>query len=158
MVLEGQQQQKAVNSALPRPKLGEMLALTLHFEFEKLVFQQIRISFTGHSARGIKEPSVLWHLFRDLFDLFQLIRFSEDIVARGIKSSDRGEKTGAFLLAERGAERVDGDIDRSSVRLKGEKFGHGLGGRTAQCETEAVEIFQVGFVQGITDDFNVEIV
>lgn len=56
------------------------------------------------------------------------------------------------------AEGVYGDVDGTSVCFEGEDFGHDFEGGAADFLAEGVEVFEVGFVEGVTDDFDVEVV
>ena len=93
-----------------------------------------------------------------LNDALNIIRTGESIVAFGIETSDGREELCTLLLGELGAERVDGDVERAAIGFESENLAHDLGSRRWESLTELVEVFQIGLVQTVTDDLDIEIV
>ncbi|KAI3477715.1 hypothetical protein L1887_60488 [Cichorium endivia] len=141
----------------------------LHLELEHLVLEHVCIRLaaaactrsSGVAARArrrIKEGAVFGDGVADGLDLVQFVCLGEQIVAGGEEFADGGEEACAVFLGERGAKRVDGDVDRASIRLEAEQLGHGLCGGSAQRDAEVVEVLEVGLVERVADDFDVEVV
>jgi hypothetical protein len=63
-----------------------------------------------------------------------------------------------LFFGELGVEGVDGDVDGAAVGLEGEDALHDVGGGLPEGGAEVVEVFEVGFVDGVADDFDVEVV
>lgn len=90
--------------------------------------------------------------------MVDVVCFGEGVVALWEESTDCGEETGALVLGEFSAEGVDGDVDGSSVSLKGENASHNVCRRPVNRLAEGVEVLQVSFVERVTDDFDVEVI
>ena len=63
-----------------------------------------------------------------------------------------------MLLGKVGAEGVNGDVDSTSICFEGEHPGHNFKGGSTDLFTDRVEIFEVGLVKGVADDFDVEVI
>jgi hypothetical protein len=119
------------------------------------------IALTSHpipTSSLLEERLVLHHPITNRLDLIHIVRPRQHVVSFGVQAPDGREETGAAFFGEVGVEGVKGDVDGSTVGFKGEEFGHDLGGRGGQGLDEAMEVFEVGFVEGVSDDFDVEVV
>ena len=112
----------------------------------------------GSASVGAEEVSILGHLLDDVLDLVDVVRPGEDAVACGVELADRGEQGSALLFGQGRTERVDGDVDGSAVGFKGEDLVHDLCCWAAEGEGELVKVFEVGFVERVADDLDVELV
>lgn len=108
--------------------------------------------------RGIEECTIFSYAVARTPDLVNLIRSRQHVIALGIQSADRGEQSGTLFLCELGAERVNGDVDGTTVSFEGENARHDLGSWAANRLAERVEVFEIGFVERVADDLNVEVV
>lgn len=62
-----------------------------------------------------------------------------------------------LVLGELGTEGVDGNVNSPPVCLELENLAHELGGRAAQLHAKGVEVLEVGLVQSVTNDLDVDI-
>lgn len=98
-------------------------------------------------------------MLTSLPDLIHLVRPRKRIVPFRVQHPNIREQPCTLFLGELGVERVDGDGERAAVCFEGEDAVHDLSGRAADLGgAEVVEVFEVGFVESVADDFDVEVV
>ena len=90
--------------------------------------------------------------------MLDVVRTGEQVVSLRVEFSYGREQSGALFLGELSAEGVDGDVDGAAVGFEGEDAGHELGRRSADGLAEGVEVLEVGFVECVADDLDVEVV
>lgn len=141
--------------------LEEGLLVEVDFMRDKAVFQLCRdaVLSSVRVARCLEEGPVLGDGITRLANLFQLVRTCKGVVALRIEASNCGEESCALLLGELGVEGVDCHAERAAVSFECEDAVHDLCGRPANlCSAEFVEVFEVCFVESVTDDLDVEVV
>lgn len=131
--------------------------------FEELVFQaRTRLIRTGAAARSdarlVKEGFVLGNMVDGSNYCIDIIRSGKRIVPFGEEAADRGEQPRSLLFGELGTEGVDGNVECTSVGFKSKDTGHDLRSGSRKGLAEFVEILEIGFVQGVTDNLNVEVI
>lgn len=131
--------------------------------FEELVFQaRTRLIRTGTTARSdtrlVKEGFVLGNMVDGSYYCIDVIRSGKRIVPFGKEAANRGEQPRSLLFGELGTKGVNGNVECPSVGFKSKDAGHDLRSGSRKSLAELVEIFQVGFVQGVTDNLNVEVI
>ena len=140
--------------------------IEVHLRLEESVFQlsrnRRRILWgvtVDTRCRRIKEAAILDHVIAHLPHLLDFVRFGEEVVACREQTTDRREQPGALLLAQFGPERVDGDVDGTTVAFKRENVVHNLVRRPANFGLdELVKVLQVRLVQRVSNDFNVQVI
>jgi len=148
--------------------LQERHLIQMHLHREETVFQRrshsrdvaliSRRRTIRPRRRRIKERAILWDVFTYHSHLVDIVCFGEGVVTFGIETADGREEFRALFFGEFGVEGVDGDVDGAAVGFELEDAGHVVGGGAAEGETVVVEVFEVGFVEGVADDFDVEVV
>lgn len=131
--------------------------------FEELVFQaRTRLIRTGTTAGCdaclVKESFVLGNMVDGSYYCVDIIRSGKRVIPFGEEAADRGEQSRSLLFGELGAKGVNGNVERASVGFKSKDTGHDLRSRCRKSLTELVEIFKIRFVQGVTDNLNVEVI
>lgn len=87
-----------------------------------------------------------------------VIRTRKHQGALGVQAAEVGVQLLAVGLGELGAEGVDGDVECAPVCLECEDTRHDLVGWGREGLAECVEVFEVGLVQRVPDDFDIEVV
>lgn len=77
-------------------------------------------------GRG-EELAILWNVLDHGLDLIDLVCSRQCVVASRVQSSNGREEGSALLFGELGAERIDGDVDGSTIGFKGQNARHDLG-------------------------------
>ena len=116
------------------------------------------VHLTGSSGGSIEERTVLSDGVNSLADLLDVVGAREHVVALGEEAADGGEELCALLLGELRAEGIDGDIDCTAVSLEGERGVHDVRGGSPDAAAEGVEVLEVGLVERVADDLDVEVV
>ena len=143
--------------------LQERLLVQVHLRVEEPVLQlrrrtQIVSTIRRRARLVLEERAVLAHALARGAHLVDVVRLRELVVPLGEEPADRGEELRALLLLELGAEGVDGDVDRAAVGLEGEDAEHDVCGGPAEGAAEGGEVLEVGFVERVADDLDVEVV
>lgn len=140
---------------------GELVQV--HLVLEKVVLQTRsdvarsssssgrRMSLCGRVGSGcgrrVEERSVLQERVQHGLDLVHIVRARERHRPRGVQPPQPGQQLTTLFLGQRGAERVDRDVERTPIGFKVEDRGHDVAGGGAEGHDERVEIFEVGAVQ-----------
>lgn len=147
--------------------LKEALLVELDVVFKELVLQAgtlVRIVsavrvFEGRSASCLfKERAVFRNVIDSLDHGIDIVCASKRIVAFRVQSSDGGEQLCTLFLGELSAERIDGDVECPAIGFKRENLAHDFGCGGWKGLTELMEIFEIRFVQAVTDDLDVQVV
>ena len=140
--------------------LQERLLVEVHLLSDEFVLQLRRHAVLTPVRRGrVEERAVLDNALARLAHLLDLVRACEQVVALWVQAPDVREQACALLLAQLRPEGVDRHAQRAAVSLECEDFVHHLGGRPADMgRDEAVEVLEVGLVERVADDFDVEVV
>lgn len=90
--------------------------------------------------------------------MVDVVCFGERVVSLGEEATDGGKETGALFLGELSTEGVDGDVDGPSVGLERENASHDICRRPINRLAEGVEVLEVGLVERVADDFDIEVI
>ena len=143
--------------------LQERQLVVVHLRDEELVLQlrrdaEVPILVRAGARRAVEKRTVLRDAFADRAHLVDVICFCELVVSLGEEAADGRKEARALFLGELCVERVDRDVDRAPVGLERENARHDVGRWTIDGCAEGVEVFEVGFVERVADDFDVEVV
>jgi hypothetical protein len=108
---------------------------------------------------GEKRP-ILTYILTNAPNLVNLIRPRKSVIPFGKQPPNIREKLRPFFFRKLGVEGINGDVYRAPVGFEREDAGHDIccGGGIELGGAEGEEIFEVGFVNGVSDDFDVEVV
>ena len=140
--------------------LQEGLFVELHFHMKKLVFELCCDSciIIALPTCGVEERPILHHAITCRSYVINFVCPCQLVISRREKSPDVREQLCTLFFREFCVERIDRNVDGTPVCFEREYTMHYVGCWWAKRRTESVEIFKVGFVHGVTDDLNVQIV
>jgi len=135
--------------------LQEGVHVQFHLVLEELVLQRL---VAGIVAGSVEQGGVLCVILGHGLHLLVVVSPSQSGQAVGVHLAAVGIQLGTVVLGQLGAERVDGDDDRTTIGLKSQNLTHDVGGGAAHVLAEVVERLQICLVEGVTDDLNVHLV
>lgn len=95
-------------------------------------------------------------------DVFSIVSFGEYKSVFRVEFVEVGVEFFVVGFWEFSIEGVESDIDGMLISFEFENFGYDFSSRCISyirvCVDEVVEIFEVVFVKGVVDDFNVEFI
>lgn len=102
-----------------------------------------------------KEPAILNHRITRNLDPLNIVRTLQRHRPRRPQPPHTRVQFRALVFREVCAERVDGDVDCAAVCFEEEDFLDDGGGWGGEMGGEIEKVFEVGFVEGVSDDFDV---
>ena len=115
-------------------------------------------SLRRRQSRIGEKGAVLHDVLTRLADLVHLLCLCQLVVPFRPETPDGRKEFRACFFREFGVEGVDGDVDCAPVGFEGKDAVHDVGCGWAEGAAEVVEVFEVGFVHCVADDFDVEVV
>jgi hypothetical protein len=105
---------------------------------------------------GVEKVTIFRHVIAHRLHLLHLVRSCEEVIARWIQVSNGRKQAGPLFFAQVCAEGIDGYVDGAPVSFECEDSVHVLVGWSSDCgRDEVVKVFEVRFVEGVSDDFDV---
>lgn len=152
--------------------LQERAKVDAHLVFVEFIFQTRSLGVPARSAQlivvrvvrrqallgRVKERLVLGDVFDGGLDGIHILGPRQGVVTLREQPSDRREQPRPLFLGQLCSKRVQRDIDCTSVRFEREDTGHEFVCGCWKGLTKVGKVFKVGFVEGVADDFNVEVV
>lgn len=101
-------------------------------------------------------------VFRDAFTgkayLVNVVGLGKLVISFGEKTAYCGEEFGTLFLGKFGVKGVNGNVDGPPVGFECKNIVHDFGGGRTKGGAIIVEVFEVGFIHGVSYDFNVEVI
>lgn len=123
----------------------------VHFSLVKVVGQRLVVG-------GVKHALVVGQAVNDGSHLLHVLGSRQSVGSNGVELAKAGHQRLSVGGGQARAEGVESNVDGPSVGLKVKKSLHDLVRGRGQRATEAVKVLEVGLVQSVSDDLNVELV
>jgi len=91
-------------------------------------------------------------------DLFSLFSFGNSVQSFRIKETKCGIELLSIVSGQVCSEGIESDVDRTTICFKPEQFRHNFRRRTTKILTKFIKIFQIGLVEGVSDQFNIHFI
>jgi hypothetical protein len=110
-------------------------------------------------SSGVEKVTILRHVIAHSLHLLHLFRSCQEVIPRWIQVSNGREQASALFFAQVGAEGIDGYVDGAPVSFKSKDSVHVVVGWSSDGRRdEVVKVFEVRFVEGVSDNFDVQVI